>query len=39
MKHEDVLVTAARDAALGTPRLTLGRRAGLASVALAGSQR
>jgi MFS family permease len=35
MSHEDILVTDMRDAALGTPRLTSGRRAGLASVAFA----
>jgi MFS family permease len=35
MTHEDIHVTATRDAALGTRRLTLGRRAGLVSVAFA----
>jgi MFS family permease len=35
MTHEDIHVTATRDAAIGTPRLTLGRRAGLASIAFA----
>jgi MFS family permease len=35
MKHEDILLTATRDAASGTPRFTVGRRAGMASVAFA----
>jgi hypothetical protein len=35
LANQETLVAATRDSALGTPRLTLGRRAGFAAVAFA----